>query len=48
MLVFCSQIFAQAGINKGNVTGTVKDPSGGTITSFSGARVLEVSLKITF
>ncbi len=29
--VFCGQIFAQAGIDVGSVTGTVKDPTGAVV-----------------
>lgn len=32
MMVFCGQIFAQAGIDVGSVTGTVKDPTGAVVT----------------
>ena len=31
MMVFCGQIFAQAGIDVGSVTGTVKDPAGALV-----------------
>jgi hypothetical protein len=31
MIVFCGQIFAQAGIDMGSVTGTVKDPTGAMV-----------------
>jgi hypothetical protein len=31
MIAFCSQIFAQAGIDTGSVTGTVKDPAGALV-----------------
>jgi len=31
MMVFCGQILAQAGIDMGSVTGTVKDPSGALV-----------------
>lgn len=35
MLIFCGQIFAQAGIDTGSVTGTVKDPTGALVVGAS-------------
>ncbi len=35
LLAFCSQVFAQAGIDMGSVTGTVKDPSGAVVVRAS-------------
>lgn len=31
MLIFCGQIFAQAGIDTGSITGSVKDPIGALV-----------------
>lgn len=31
MLIFCGQVFAQAGIDMGSITGTVKDPTGALV-----------------